>query len=71
MHSGIAPVVDKNSNQQAVWSSICNVEREIAADRGKAARLDDIGENIGAHLRAPIAQFPQAARRHVSGNDCD
>jgi hypothetical protein len=30
-------------------------------DGGEAARLNDVGKNIGAHLRAPIAQFAQTA----------
>jgi hypothetical protein len=61
MHHGIAPIVDENADQQAVLLPVCNMESEIAADGGEAARLDDVGENVGAHLRAPIAKFAKAA----------
>jgi hypothetical protein len=55
MHSGIAPIVDENADQQTVRLSVCNMESEIAPDGGEAARLNDVGKNIGAHLRAPLA----------------
>ena len=65
---GIAPVVDENADQEAVRPPVGDVEGEIAADGGEAAGLHDIGENIGAHLRRPIAQFAQAARRDIGGD---
>ena len=71
MHVGIAAVVDENADQKAVRPPVGNVERKIAAYCGEAARLHDIGEDVGAHLRAPVAQFAQSARRDISGNGGD
>ena len=65
MHGGIAPIVDEDADQQSVRLAVRNVKSEIAADGGEATRLNDVGKNIGAHLRAPIAQFAQAAGRHI------
>ena len=67
----IAPVVDEYADQEAVRPPIGNVEGEIAAHRGEAAGLHDIGKNIGAHLRAPIAQRTQAHRRDIGGDATD
>ena len=51
----IAPVVDEYADQESVRPPVGDVEGEIAAHRGEAAGLHDIGENVGAHLRAPVA----------------
>ena len=62
---GIAAIVDEDADQQAVRPPVGDVEGEIAADCGEAAGLHDIGEDVGAHLRAPVAQFAQScAARH-------
>ena len=67
----VAPIVKKNPHQESVRPPVSDVEGEIAAHRGEAARLHDIGENIGAHLRAPVAHLAERARRHVGGHGGD
>ena len=71
MFIGIAAVVDENADQETVRPAVCDVESEIAADRREAAGLNDIGEDVGAHLRTPVTQFTQAARRDIGGDDGD
>ena len=62
---GVAAVVDEDADQETVRPAVRNVESEIAADRGEAAGLNDIGQNVGAHLRTPVTQFTQScAARH-------
>ena len=52
--SGIAPVVEENSEQLAVISAFANMERYAALDRGEAARLNDGADDLGVHLGDPV-----------------
>src|SRR5689334_1896022 len=71
MHRRIPAIVEKDAHYLFVPVSIGDMECEIAAERGEAARLNDVGENIGAHLCAPISQFAQTARRDIGGKGGD
>ena len=68
MHIGVAAVVDEDADQETVRPAVGDVESQIATHRRETARLYDIGEDVGAHLRAPVAQFTQRARRDIGGN---
>ena len=46
-------------------------ERQPAIDGGEAARLHDVGDEIGAHLGEPAPQHPQAFGRDVGADDRD
>ena len=65
----IAAVVDEYADEKAVGLAVGDMEGEIAAHGGEAAGLHDIGENVGADLRRPLAQRAQAARRAPSRDE--
>ena len=65
---GIAPVVDEDADQQAVGPALADVEGEAPLDRGEAAGLHDVGDEIGAHLGRPVAQLAQAHGRDIGAD---
>ena len=68
---GVAPIIDEYADKKTIRPSVRNVEGEVAAHRSEATGLHDVGENVGAHLRRPVAQFTQAARRDIGGDGGD
>ena len=66
---GVAAVVHQQPGQEPVGPAFANVEGETLFDGGEAAGLDDVADEIGAHLGDPAAQQPQTFRRDI-GADC-
>ena len=68
---GIAAVVHQQADQQAVRPALADVEGEALFDRGEAAGLHDVADEIGAHLGDPAAQQPQTFRREIGADRRD
>ena len=60
---GIAAVVHQQAHQKTVGPAFTDVESEALFDRGEAAGLHDVADQIGAHLGDPPAQHPKTFRR--------
>jgi hypothetical protein len=59
----IAPVIEEYADEKAVGLPVGDVEGEVAAHGSEAAGLHDVGENVRADLRRPLAQHTQAEGR--------
>jgi hypothetical protein len=68
---GIAEIIDKDAQQQAVRLAFADMKCEAALDVGETARLNDIGDEVGAHLGCPAPQLADAPRRDIGSNRSD
>ena len=52
---GIAAVVDEDADQQAAGLAFANADRQVLLELREAARLQDVGEDVGGDLAVPAA----------------
>ncbi len=67
----VALVVDEEAKQLAILQPLAQMKYEAAFNRDEAPGLNDVGDEVGAHLRGPLPEFLQALWREIGRYEAD